>query len=108
MADLAHLPRESRQDDGLGGLLHRADDQFPGAVRISGVGARPAPHRPLQRDRPPHRAWTTQQLREAFPFDQVPRYLLRDRDGVFGNEFRSDVKAMGITEVFSTPQSPWE
>ena len=27
--------------------------------------------------------WTAQQLREAFPFDQVPRYLLRDRDGIF-------------------------
>jgi transposase InsO family protein len=56
----------------------------------------------------PTAEWTTQQLREAFPFDQVPRYLLRDRDGIFGSEFRSDVKAMGITEVLSTPQSPWE
>ncbi|HEX7422729.1 MAG TPA: hypothetical protein VF311_02420 [Terriglobales bacterium] len=32
----------------------------------------------------PTAEWTGQQLREAFPFEQVPRYLLRDRDGIFG------------------------
>jgi hypothetical protein len=52
--------------------------------------------------------WTAHQLREAFPFDQVPRYLHRDRHGILGREFRSDVKAMGIQEVLSTPRSPWE
>jgi transposase InsO family protein len=56
----------------------------------------------------PTAEWIAQQLREAFPFDQVPRYLIRDRDGIFGSEFRSDVKAMGIQEVLSTPRSPWE
>jgi putative transposase len=56
----------------------------------------------------PTAEWTAQQLREAFPFDQVPRFLLRDRDGIFGSEFRRDVKAMGIQEVLSTPRSPWE
>jgi hypothetical protein len=35
----------------------------------------------------PTAEWTGQQLREAFPFEQVPRYLLRDRDGIFGSEF---------------------
>jgi len=56
----------------------------------------------------PTAEWTTQQLREAFPFDQIPRYLLRDRDGIFGGEFREHVKAMGIEEVLSTPRSPWQ
>ena len=32
----------------------------------------------------PTAEWTGQQLREAFPFDQLPRYLLRDRDRIFG------------------------
>ena len=32
--------------------------------------------------------WTTQQLREAFPWDRAPRYLLRDRDRIFGHDFR--------------------
>jgi putative transposase len=47
-------------------------------------------------------------MREAFPFDHAPRYLLRDRDGIFGSKFPRDVKAMGIKEVLSTPRSPWE
>ena len=52
--------------------------------------------------------WTAQQLRESFPFEQVPRYLLRDRDGIFGAEFRTDVKSMGIQEVLSAPRAPWQ
>src|SRR5215469_12199394 len=36
----------------------------------------------------PTAEWTGQQLREAFPFDQGPRYLLRDHDAIFGNDFR--------------------
>jgi len=56
----------------------------------------------------PTAEWTAQQLREAFPFDQIPRYMLRDRDGILGREFRKDVKAMGIREVLSAPRSPWQ
>jgi putative transposase len=53
----------------------------------------------------PTAEWTVQQLREAFPFEQVPRYLLRDGDGIFGGEFRKVVEAMGIKEVLSAPRS---
>lgn len=42
------------------------------------------------------------------PFDLVPRYLLRDRDGIFGADFRQSVAAMGIEEVLSAPPSPWQ
>jgi transposase InsO family protein len=56
----------------------------------------------------PTAEWTGQQLREAFPFDQLPRYLLRDRDAIFGDDFRKQVTAMGIQEVLSTPRSPWQ
>ena len=52
--------------------------------------------------------WTIQQQREAFPFEQIPRYLLRDRDGIFGSEFRKEAKAMAIQEVLSAPRSPWQ
>ena len=45
---------------------------------------------------------------EAFPFEQIPRYLLRDRDRIYGGEFSKDVKAMGIKEVLSAPRSPWQ
>src|SRR5690349_2429492 len=54
----------------------------------------------------PTAAWTGQQLREAFPWDGAPRYLLRDRDRIFGDDFVEQVKAMGIEQVLSAPRSP--
>src|SRR5437588_5017630 len=56
----------------------------------------------------PTAEWTGQQLREAFPFDQLPRYLLRDRDAIFGDDFREKVRDMGIREVRCTPRCPWQ
>jgi hypothetical protein len=35
----------------------------------------------------PTEEWTMQQMREAFPWDQAPRYLLRDRDAIYGRDF---------------------
>jgi putative transposase len=55
----------------------------------------------------PTAEWTAQQLREAFPWYRVPRYLLRDRDRIFGHEFTAQVKAMGIKQVLSAPRAPW-
>jgi len=56
----------------------------------------------------PSAEWTAQQLREAFPWDTAPRYLLRDRDKIFGKEFVDQVKAQGIKQVLSAPRSPWQ
>jgi putative transposase len=56
----------------------------------------------------PAAEWTAQQLREAFPFDQAPRYLLRDRDQIFGGTFRAQVNDMRIKGVLSAPRSPWQ
>jgi putative transposase len=56
----------------------------------------------------PTAEWTAQQLREAFPFDQIPRFLLRDRDKIFGDDFRRQVRDMKIREVLSAPRSPWQ
>jgi putative transposase len=56
----------------------------------------------------PTAEWTGQQLRDAFPWNSVPRYLLHDRDSIFGATFRTDLDAMGIKEVLSAPRSPWQ
>jgi transposase InsO family protein len=56
----------------------------------------------------PTAEWTAQQLREAFPWDTAPCYLLRDRDRIFGHDFVEQVKAMGIKQVLSAPRSPWQ
>ncbi len=56
----------------------------------------------------PTSAWTAQQMLEAFPEDSAPRYLLRDRDAVYGNTFRRRVESMGIAEVLTAARSPWQ
>ena len=56
----------------------------------------------------PTAAWTVRQIVEAFPDDSAPPYLLRDRDSIFGGEFRQRVKDMGTTEVLTAPRSPWQ
>jgi transposase InsO family protein len=52
--------------------------------------------------------WTGQQIVEAFPFDSAPKYLIRDRDGIYGDQFRKRVRSMGIEEVLTAPRSPWQ
>lgn len=56
----------------------------------------------------PTAAWTARQMVEAFPYDTAPRYLLRDRDSIFGAAFRSRLRGMGIEEVLTAPRSPWQ
>ena len=56
----------------------------------------------------PTAIWTAQQLVEAFPFESAPRYLLRDRDSIYGDQFRHRVKSLGIEEVLTAPRSPWQ
>jgi len=56
----------------------------------------------------PTAQWTGQQIIEAFPWDTAPQYLLRDRDSIYGSEFQSRVKSMGIEEVLTAPRSPWQ
>ncbi len=56
----------------------------------------------------PATEWTARQLLEAFPWGNAPRYLLRDRDGAYGEKFRETAKGMGIREVLAAPRSPWQ
>jgi putative transposase len=56
----------------------------------------------------PNARWTAHQLTEAFPYDEAPKYLIRDRDGIYGNFFQQRVKKMGIREVLIAPKSPWQ
>jgi putative transposase len=56
----------------------------------------------------PTAAWTAQQIVDAFPDDSAPSYLLRDRDQVYGEQFRHRVKGMRIDEVLTAPHSPWQ
>ncbi len=56
----------------------------------------------------PTAEWTGQQMVEAFPWDTAPRYLLRDRDDIYGAYFANRVAGLGIEEVLTAPRSPWQ
>jgi putative transposase len=56
----------------------------------------------------PTAQWTGQQIVEAFPWDCAPKYLLRDRDAIYGSAFQRRVQSLGIEQVLSAPRSPWQ
>jgi transposase InsO family protein len=55
----------------------------------------------------PTAAWTAQQLRNAFPENESPRYLLHDRDSVFAN-VATTMSAMNTQAIRTAPRSPWQ
>ena len=56
----------------------------------------------------PSAEWTAQQIVEAFPWDTAPRYLLRDRDAIYGDHFRRRVAGFQVAEVLIAPRAPWQ
>jgi putative transposase len=56
----------------------------------------------------PSAEWVSGQIRQAFPFDTAPRFLLHDRDGCYGDAFRRAVASLGIEAVVTAPRSPWQ
>ena len=56
----------------------------------------------------PSSAWTANQLREAFPFDTAPRFLLRDNDTKFLGDFTPCVRSLDIEQITTAPRSPWQ
>ena len=56
----------------------------------------------------PSAQWTGQQLVNAFPDDSAPKYVIRDRDKIYGANFVRRVRAMGIEQVLTAPHSPWQ
>jgi putative transposase len=56
----------------------------------------------------PTAEWTAAQLVQAFPWNKAPRYLLRDRDSVYGDAFCAQAKCMEVTKVITAFRSPWQ
>ena len=56
----------------------------------------------------PTAAGTGQQMIEAFPWDAAPRFLVRDRDGIYGDDFVRRVGSMGTEQVVISARSPWQ
>jgi putative transposase len=56
----------------------------------------------------PTAAWTAQQLREAWPWDTGPRFVIRDRDAMYRSDPRRTLQHMGIEDVLTAPRCPWQ
>ena len=56
----------------------------------------------------PYAQWTAQQIVNAFPYEEAPRFLLRDRDSIYGTHSQDCMKNMGLEEVPTAPRSPWQ
>jgi transposase InsO family protein len=56
----------------------------------------------------PTAEWVARQITEAFPWNEVPRYVIRDRDRIYGAVVTRRLRAMGIRDRPITPASPWQ
>ena len=56
----------------------------------------------------PTALWTAQQLTEAFPYSTPSRFLLRDRDGIYGLDFTRRAQALGLEQKLIAPRAPWQ
>ena len=56
----------------------------------------------------PSAEWISRQLTEAYGWEQGPRYLVRDRDSIYGEVFIRRLRAMGIRDRPTAPRSPWQ
>jgi transposase InsO family protein len=56
----------------------------------------------------PTAEWIAQQITEAFPWNKTPRYLIRDRDRIYGGAVTRRLRAMGIRDKPIAPASPWQ
>jgi transposase InsO family protein len=56
----------------------------------------------------PTAEWIARQLTEAFPWNDTPRYLIRDRDRIYGTVVTRRMRAMGIRDKPTAPASPWQ
>src|ERR1700736_4176931 len=56
----------------------------------------------------PTAEWVARQITEAFPWDEAPHYLIRDRDRIYGSVVTRRLRAMGIRDKPTAPASPWQ
>src|SRR6202045_43664 len=56
----------------------------------------------------PTAEWVARQITEAFPWNEAPRYMIRDRDRIYGAVVRRRLRAMGIRDKPIAPASPWQ
>jgi len=99
-----HPPRPTDVDR----FLHGADGYQEGAVRVHRAGTPSSRVLHFNVTEHPTATWTSQQIVEAFADRDAPPYLVRDREGIYGNEVRLRIALLHIEEVLSAPRSRWQ
>jgi len=89
-------------------MIAGPDDHVPSVGRFPDLAARPSAHGHVNVPVSPTTEWTAQQIVEAFPYEEAPRFILRDRDAIYEEAFRRRVRHMGIEEVVTAYRSPWQ
>jgi transposase InsO family protein len=56
----------------------------------------------------PHSGWAIQQLRQTFDFDTTTKYVIRDNDQIFSEDFKQTIKRFGLKDTPTAPHSPWQ
>src|ERR1017187_10796401 len=85
---------DPRKDREVGGPLHSSPHIQPRHIAVLHFNVTEFPSA----------QWTGQQIIQAFPEDKAPKYMIRDRDGIYGDQFRRRVEGIGIEEVLTAPQ----
>ena len=107
VTNVADLPYEPREPDHGRRPVRRADGHVPALFVLVMLGhdRRRIVH--LAVTEHPTAAWTAQQLRNAFPEQDAPTYLVHDRDAIFA-DVATTVVAMNMHAVRTAPRSPWQ
>jgi transposase InsO family protein len=90
------------------GLPDRADSRLQVALRVGHSQAPTAAVDISQRDGQSTAEWIACQVTDAFPWNEAPDYLIRDRDGSYGHAVTMRLAAMGIRDHPTAPRSPWQ
>jgi hypothetical protein len=87
---------------------HRAGFRSYWRWKSRSLGARPQIETDLRATTHPTAEWVARQITEAFPWNEAPRYMIRDRDRIYGPVVTRRLRAMGIRDRPIAPASPWQ
>src|SRR5262252_9988487 len=90
------------------GLVCYPNDRLQTALCLRHRSARPQRSCLDQRHGTPTAEWVARQITEAFPWNEAPRYMVRDHDRIYGTVVTCRLRAMGIREKSIAPASPWQ
>ena len=90
------------------GSVRRTYDLFQAALRLGHPASRPQATSRDQGHYQSDRRVDRRSVTDAFPWDEAPRHLIRDRDGAFGSAYTRRIRAMGIRDHPTAPRSPWQ